>query len=300
MPEKNDNIVLPVCSYKPHRISKKVNRMTTADIKIPVQLQSFVRYIQVLEQTPLSGVYEPVRFYADGSPGIMFVQSENSVIAQQDNILAPFSAYGQTVKPIELQAGAACRVIVVGLYPHIIKPLLGINSSILTDGCVDMKMIAGKDTGSTIEQLLNEPLLNVQLQLITNYLFQLYQSTRNTPDALLAYAVAHITQNRGQASLKGLRSYLNVPERTFERKFEQHVGISAKLFTRICQFQSGLQQLQQGRYEKLSDIAYENGYADQSHFIRSFNEFTGQSPLEFIKQQQVQRAAIDFNLPGVV
>lgn len=284
MPEKNDNIVLPVHSYIRHRISRKVNRMKTADIKIPVQLQSFVRYIQVLEQTSLNGVYEPVRFYADGSPGIMFVQSENNVIAQQDNILAPFSAYGQTVKPIELQPGAACRVIVVGLYPHIIKPLLGINSSVLTDGCVDMKMVTGKDTGSTIEQLLNEPSLNTQLQLITNYLFQLYQSTRNTPDALLAYAVAHITQNRGQASLKGLRSYLNVPERTFERKFEQHVGISAKLFTRICQFQSGLQQLQQGRYEKLSDIAYENGYADQSHFIRSFSEFTGQSPLEFIRQ----------------
>jgi len=35
---------------------------------------------------------------------------------------------------------------------------------------------------------------------------------------------------------------------------------------------------------KLSDVAYENGYADQSHFIRSFREFTGYTPSQYQQQ----------------
>jgi AraC-like DNA-binding protein len=73
-------------------------------------------------------------------------------------------------------------------------------------------------------------------------------------------------------------------ERTLERRFKQSIGISAKLFSRICRFQESLNQLRKNKYDKLSDIAYENGYADQSHFIRSFKEFTGVSPFDYRKQ----------------
>jgi AraC-like DNA-binding protein len=34
----------------------------------------------------------------------------------------------------------------------------------------------------------------------------------------------------------------------------------------------------------LSDIAFENGYADQSHFIRAFQEFAGFTPNQYQKQ----------------
>jgi AraC-like DNA-binding protein len=45
-----------------------------------------------------------------------------------------------------------------------------------------------------------------------------------------------------------------------------------------------MNQMRSNRYDKLSDLAYENDYADQAHFIRVFKEFTGFSPLEFKKQ----------------
>ena len=71
-------------------------------------------------------------------------------------------------------------------------------------------------------------------------------------------------------------------ERTFQRLFESNVGISPKMFSRICQFHSAFQQLDEGRFTKLSDIAYQNGYADQSHMIRTFKEFTNVSPKEYL------------------
>jgi AraC-like DNA-binding protein len=33
----------------------------------------------------------------------------------------------------------------------------------------------------------------------------------------------------------------------------------------------------------LSDIAFENGYADQSHYVRAFKEFTNITPKDYLK-----------------
>jgi AraC-like DNA-binding protein len=64
--------------------------------------------------------------------------------------------------------------------------------------------------------------------------------------------------------------------------FESNVGISPRLYKRICQFDAAFQQLNRRKFAKLSDIAYQNGYADQSHFIRSFKEFTNITPKEYL------------------
>ncbi|MNY79127.1 DNA-binding transcriptional regulator ChbR [compost metagenome] len=58
------------------------------------------------------------------------------------------------------------------------------------------------------------------------------------------------------------------------------------LFGRICRFQASLNQLRAQSYDKLSDIAFEQEYADQSHFIRNFKEFTGLTPFQFRKSIQ--------------
>jgi len=89
---------------------------------------------------------------------------------------------------------------------------------------------------------------------------------------------------------------LLLSEKSFERKFKQGVGISPKLFSRICRFQAALNQLRNNHYRKLSDVAYENGYADQSHFIRAFKEFAGFSP----QQYRLQSHEVVENLPELI
>ncbi|MNV73647.1 HTH-type transcriptional activator RhaS [compost metagenome] len=99
-------------------------------------------------------------------------------------------------------------------------------------------------------------------------------------------------ESKGLASLKGLQNQLQLSERSFERKFKQHVGVTPKMFSRICGFQASLSQLKKNEYDKLSDIAYGNGYSDQSHFIRTFKEFAGFSPYQY--QKQADKVADNF------
>jgi AraC-like DNA-binding protein len=36
-------------------------------------------------------------------------------------------------------------------------------------------------------------------------------------------------------------------------------------------------------FQTLADVAYDNGFADQSHFIRSFKEFTETTPNTYLR-----------------
>ena len=76
---------------------------------------------------------------------------------------------------------------------------------------------------------------------------------------------------------------MHVTERTFQRMFEKNIGISLNLYRRVCQFNSAFQQLNNRHFSRLSDLAFLNGYADQSHFVRSFKEFTHLLPTEYLQ-----------------
>jgi AraC-like DNA-binding protein len=76
---------------------------------------------------------------------------------------------------------------------------------------------------------------------------------------------------------------LNLTERTFQRIFKKYVGITANEYRRICQFQMAFYQLKARQFDKLTDVVYDNGYFDQSHYTRSFKEFTNTTPNEYLQ-----------------
>ncbi len=110
------------------------------------------------------------------------------------------------------------------------------------------------------------------------------QKNKQQVNVKMEYALSNMLLSKGTISLKKLTESLSLSERTFERKFKEYVGLSPKLFSRICRFQTSLKQLKHYNYNKLSDIAFENEYADQSHFIRSFKKFSGLSPNQYQQQ----------------
>jgi AraC-like DNA-binding protein len=248
-------------------------------------LKSSVSHILVLDKQVESDIITPLPFYADGLPGIIFHQSEGGMYMNNSNRkLSQLFLYGQTIKPITLLPVGSFRIIVVFLYPFGISALFGIRPGEITDDCVDLRLLPNVDLQLSINQLLESTDMQEQVELVSRYLLVQMNSGFRNPDNVIHYALEHIIQTSGQGSLQELRKQLNITERTFERKFEQHIGVSPKLFSRIRQFRSSMEQLQKNNFSKLSDIAYTNGYADQSHFIRSFREFTGLSPLDYIRQ----------------
>lgn len=60
--------------------------------------------------------------------------------------------------------------------------------------------------------------------------------------------------------------------------------MNPKEYGRIVRFQRSLRMMQSGS-RNYADIAYANGYADQSHFIREFRQFSGLTPKQLTEYQ---------------
>ncbi len=128
------------------------------------------------------------------------------------------------------------------------------------------------------ERLFDVRSAEARVDLLSHYLTDRVETNPHIIDPTTQYAITRIVQSCGNVSLQQVQQELKLSERTLERKFKQAVGVSPKLFARITRFQQSLDNLRQNQYNKLSDVAYGNDYADQSHFIRVFKEFTGFTP----------------------
>jgi AraC-like DNA-binding protein len=254
-------------------------------IKPGISIQSFVSQIVVVEKQVKNNIVTPLPYYADGLPGIVYQQARGGMyLNSTDTPLPGFFLYGQTVKPVTVLAYGSFRMIIFYLYPYSVSSLFGIRCSEITDSCLELGLFPGTDLKHTIQRLQDAGAIGQQVDIISKFIYEKSCSMSVKGDDVVQSALAHIIENNGLGSLVELRKNLHITERTFERRFEQYVGVSPKLFSRIVQFKSSLDQLQKTSFSRLSDLAYKNGYADQSHFIRSFKEFTGFNPLQYVKE----------------
>lgn len=258
--------------------------MNYEEVQPPDYLSEYVRYFWRLESSGTDSGPKTFRIVADGCPGLIFQYAKNEALYQYNKQLPTAFLYGQSTQHTELRSPQTFSLVGVCFYPNALKPVFGIDAHELTDSCVAVDELSGNHSKRLVDLLPHSQFLVEQTHLLAAYLGSRIRKCNVPVDPAVQYAVGQISESQGTVALRDLRRKLQVSERSFERKFRQTVGISPKLFARICRFQASLNQLRTNNYNRLSDIAFDNGYADQSHFIRGFNQFAGFSPDQYRKQ----------------
>jgi AraC-like DNA-binding protein len=77
----------------------------------------------------------------------------------------------------------------------------------------------------------------------------------------------------------------NISVRQLERFFSKYIGLSPNTYFTLDRFHCTLRELLNTNTGKLSDLAYDNEYYDQMHFIKEFKRYTGRTPKSFINQK---------------
>lgn len=101
------------------------------------------------------------------------------------------------------------------------------------------------------------------------------------PDARVSTVVENIKRQNGNLDIQLLCDELGLNRRTVERLFADRVGTSPKFLARTVRLHHFLCLQRERREENLTHAAVEAHYYDQSHLIRDFKQFTGESPARF-------------------
>lgn len=104
-------------------------------------------------------------------------------------------------------------------------------------------------------------------------------------DKKLLDCVAFIEQASDKPTVQQLAEKFNLHRRTLLRLFQTHIGCSVKNYLNIVQFRkavnSYLNPVKDAK--KLTELAHQYHFYDQSEFIKHLNKLTGVSPRNFFK-----------------
>ena len=243
----------------------------------------FVKTIWVFENDD-KNIQTNLPFFADGYPGLMFQQTDNGLKVKPHNKKMPaLFLYGQTIKPITLDIKGSYTLVIFQLYPFVLKSLFNVIPQSINDNCYYLDDAMGININSFINQLLSYKNVQQKINAITELLLSFFEKKKQNLDYKIKQAIESIIQTKGQENISSIAEKLKLNIRTFERRFLNETGLKPKQFAKIIQFQASLEQLTVEDFTKLTDIVYQNGFSDQSHFIRVFKAFTGKTPKAFKK-----------------
>ena len=221
-------------------------------------------------------------FFADGCPGLTFHVTPKGQWVQPHNKKMPvIYLYGQTIHPIQLHIQGSFKIVVFQFYPFVINNLFHVDAKELNDGCYDLNQIP--EWYAIEENLLKSTDLEEQIAVIGNVLMKTFNEQKQNIDLSIREAIHLILFHKALITVSELSDKLHMTIRTLERRFSKQVGISVKDFIQITKFKQSFEQLSLKDYKRIADIVYSNGFSDQSHFIRVFKAFTGETPSKFKK-----------------
>lgn len=154
----------------------------------------------------------------------------------------------------------------------------------LNNHFLSVQDIWGKDGRQLTEKLSNELSTDLRIDMLNAFfLKQLEKHGKN--NQVLDSSISYIYKHFENVAIHTLATNLNISLRHFERLFKEEFGISPKKFQRISRFQSTLKEMLLFSNDDYMQAAVNNGYYDQSHFIKECKTLSGMSPLELLKMK---------------
>jgi AraC-like DNA-binding protein len=103
------------------------------------------------------------------------------------------------------------------------------------------------------------------------------------PTPAVAWALSRLWQTEGRVRVGSLAAQLGCSRRYLHARFREQVGLAPKTVARLVRFGAVRRRIERAP-ARWADVAYECGYADQSHLNRDFRELAGTTPGDFVNR----------------
>ena len=198
-----------------------------------------------------NAVPEPIRVLPDGCADIIIDRDRDEAFV-----------VGTMTRPLFIEPDRAGNFLGIRFRPGRLAAILGVPLREVTDARVPLR-----DVSRRIE--IHADSMERDLERFAAL----------ETDPRVDAAIDRIIRSGGRCDIERVAALANVTRQHLARLFAEHVGISPKLFARVIRFRHALRL---GREKPWADVAAELQYADQSHLIADFREFSGETPVPFL------------------
>lgn len=224
-----------------------------------------------------------------GGPALIVLMEGAQQVVARGGVLQPTpTAYfaGHLDRALPALLAGRIRVFMVHLTATGAFTLLRQSIGDLTNDAVELALLPGADLQDWADALADAPDDAARAAATDQLLLARASTWLLRPHACRALRTASaacelLDRSRGQIPVESLARQLHTTSRTLRRHFEEVVGLPVRTHRQIIRFLAVRAHLDRHPDTSWRDVVSRFGYADQSHLIRDFQRYYGESPSVF-------------------
>lgn len=242
------------------------------------KLSDYVKTVLIAEGIA-SEADNKVPLFTQGMPGLI---CRTLKLPSGVEDVVELTLFGKSAPPDNWDLNKNETTIAYFFKPFSVACLFDLSAAALAKKPVEFSRWNAIKTNALKTQLAYAGTSEQKVEALNNLLLHQLQEQKRECE-IVRLTTDKIMNNPGTGILSDLLAELKLNERTFQRIFKKYVGVTPNFYRRVCHFQISFENVRKGEFDKLTDIAYKTGFSDQSHFIRSFKEFTEVTPKDYKK-----------------
>lgn len=213
--------------------------------------------------------------------------SENDFILNPNAVVMGQRTKSYYILPIGNVDTFAICFYPIGFVNFVNTPLEG-----LVDKETPIAELFGQVEANELQQNINQA-INTQhrIEIVEAFLLKKLNE-KATISNIVKSTVDTLLKTNGSTSISTILKDDTSKRRQMERHFKKQIGISPKQLGKVIRLQATLHMMLNQKAETLTDIAYENEYFDQNHFIKDFKDLVGITPKEFLGNKNMVLSAL--------
>jgi AraC-like DNA-binding protein len=252
---------------------------------LPSPLSRRVECVWFLRADRPRGGAEPERIVPDGCAELIVQLGASCRAARQGEPLAlqPRALLvGPMTGSLFVAPTGAVSTMGIRFRPGGLAPFLTASAEELADRGVALDDLWGGDGRLFEEELCEAPDDGARLRVAARFLLARLRDPE-APEGRVERAVRRMLRRRGPVPVEGLARDFGISRRHLERAFRSETGFAPMRLGRLIRFQNVFRAVA-GDADWVS-VALDCGYYDQSHLIRDFQEFAGETPAAFLREE---------------
>ena len=246
-------------------------------------LKDIIKSFWFIERTDVPS--PPLYLIPDGFPEIVFYSSKPLSFVdedgQSDTNKAPIFC-GQLSKTKELYAPVGTHAVFVKLFPWAALRLFSIQEYNYVDKCVPLNfLLRESEVISIANQIENSSSKELIRTIIENFLTKKL-AEMNGQGNLFKHFITNMLASPGNMNFDHIFNGVRCSRRYIEKIFTSTIGLSPGRYMSALRVKEISRKLGVGSFQKLSQVAIEHDYFDQSHFNKDFLKKTGFTPSQYI------------------